>query len=128
MAIIITTLLQIKKPAILAVLIKEFTILQRQFATVFMMLLFIAVQAIKVGHTHDVLIKTETAAKATIQKATFACSICDYDFAKDKDHYFSAVVINCKLIPLTHFAQNTYAKPTSIGACSSDRGPPSLLL
>lgn len=125
----ITTLLQINKLTIFALLIKKFTIPQRQLATLFFMLIFIAVQVIKVGHTHDNIgIKTNTTSKANIEKASYSCSICDYDFAKDKDHYFFSIVIKNSSASILHLTQNILTKPTSIGAVSSDRGPPAFLL
>jgi hypothetical protein len=95
----------------------------RKAGALLLLLLFLFVHGVKLGHTHDGGRNRADAGTTHIQK-TVDCSICDYHIAKDGDNPSTSFDPPLNEAPQLFFLAPCPAPFTSIGLAHSDRGPP----
>jgi hypothetical protein len=87
---------------------------------------FSFISLLKLFHSHD---NASTSCIYThVHQAEKAvnCSVCDYHFAKDAEHVFSAHAAPGEQAPLVYLISYQSRAASSIGLGYADRGPPAI--
>lgn len=95
-------------------------------STLFLLVLFIFIHAVKTFHTHDFAYASSSNndKNACIIKASFACSICDFQIAKDSDAITQFVQVASPLHFVVRFYAYTFSSFNSFLKVSSGTDPP----
>jgi hypothetical protein len=100
------------------------SIFYKRMAALMLLLVFVAIQLVKTFHTHETVVLKPLTEKTAFSNLTHPCPICDYDFAKDKDHVYQSFQIAASGKYFPEFVQHATRILTSVGATASGRGPP----
>ncbi len=84
------------------------------------------VQSVKVLHTHEIAPPAKKISFGISVKAAFySCNICDYNFAKDQDHYYFLSTLPLPVSVITSYTFFTSSSIFDYTPESATRGPPS---